>query len=145
MTHQPDPQTATHAQPASLVFHQKAIRRQAPAAPRPIEVVPYQPPLSTTEQRVLRLLIRGMTERQAAEALERSPNTVHVHVRNIYRKLGVSSRKTLFRLINTRPELIDAEDTGPHNQSHAAAMIDQTPAMRVGASQTFLPLGRPTK
>lgn len=56
------------------------------------------PPLSATEQRVCALLLRRMTERQVAEQLERSPNTIHVHVRNIYRKLGIRSRQELFDL-----------------------------------------------
>jgi len=53
------------------------------------------PNLSPTEKRVCALLLQRMTERRIASQLERSPNTVHVHVRNIYRKLGVSKRKQL--------------------------------------------------
>lgn len=48
--------------------------------------------LSQTEERVALLLEQGLTERQVAEALNRSRHTVHVHVKNIYRKLGVRSR-----------------------------------------------------
>lgn len=83
----------------------KAVKRTIePAAPMmPARV---QPPLSVTEKAVLKLLMRGMTERAAAEELGRSPNTVHVHVRNIYRKLGVSSRKMLFKLVDSQPELL---------------------------------------
>lgn len=51
--------------------------------------------LSRTERRVLDLLLEGRTERQAAEQIGRSPHTVHVHVKNIYRKLDVSSRRQL--------------------------------------------------
>lgn len=54
------------------------------------------PRLSPTELKVYDLLVQRMTEKQAAEALGRSPNTVHVHVRNIYRKLGVQTRQELF-------------------------------------------------
>lgn len=53
------------------------------------------PPLSPTEKRVCALLLQRLTEQRIAEHLERSPNTVHVHVRNIYRKLGVRTRKQL--------------------------------------------------
>jgi DNA-binding CsgD family transcriptional regulator len=56
------------------------------------------PPLSPTERRVYDLLLRRMTERQVAEELGRSHNTVHVHVRNIYRKLGVRTRQQLLEL-----------------------------------------------
>jgi len=56
------------------------------------------PPLSPTERRVYDLLLRRMTERQVAEEIGRSHNTVHVHVRNIYRKLGVRTRQQLLDL-----------------------------------------------
>ncbi len=56
------------------------------------------PPLSPTERRVYDLLLQRQTERQVAENLGRSPNTVHVHVRNIYRKLGVRTRQELLKL-----------------------------------------------
>ena len=97
--------------PDELRITQKATNRLAQLAPQSPVPAQHQPPLSVTEKRVLGLLVRGLTERQAAEELDRSPNTVHVHVRNIYRKLGVSSRKMLYRLIDARPELIaDATD-----------------------------------
>lgn len=54
------------------------------------------PPLSPTEKRVCSLLLQRLTEHLIAEHLDRSPNTVHVHVRNIYRKLGVRTRKQLY-------------------------------------------------
>lgn len=56
------------------------------------------PPLSPTEQRVCALLLDRMTEQQVAEQLGRSPNTIHVHVRNIYRKLAIRTRQELFEL-----------------------------------------------
>lgn len=59
-------------------------------------------PLSPTEKRVCALLLNRMTEKQVAEYLSRSPNTVHVHVRNIYRKLGIRSRETLYQY----PEIV---------------------------------------
>ena len=51
--------------------------------------------LSPTEKRICVLLLHRLTERQIAEQLGRSPNTVHVHIRNIYRKLGVHKRREL--------------------------------------------------
>lgn len=52
-------------------------------------------PLSPTEKLVCALLLERLTEQRIAEQIGRSPNTVHVHVRNIYRKLGVRTRKQL--------------------------------------------------
>lgn len=67
--------------------------------------------MSPTEQRVCTLLLRRMTEQQVADELERSPNTIHVHVRNIYRKMGIRSRRELFDIAaNTAP---DNDQTDP--------------------------------
>lgn len=57
-------------------------------------------PLSPTEKRVCTLLLHGYTEKKVAEQMQRSPNTIHVHVRNIYRKLGIRARKELFSYPN---------------------------------------------
>ena len=49
-------------------------------------------PLSARELDVMRLLAAGLSKREAAAQLFVSYNTVHSHVRSIYRKLGVASR-----------------------------------------------------
>lgn len=54
--------------------------------------------LSGTELQVLNHLRDDTTEKEIAVYLGRSPHTVHVHVKNIYRKLGVTSRKHLLSL-----------------------------------------------
>jgi len=61
----------------------------------------FSPPLSSMEQRVCDLLMQRRTEQQVAQALGRSPNTVHVHVRNIYRKLGIRTRRELFAKVES--------------------------------------------
>jgi len=48
--------------------------------------------LSSREQDVLRLLSRGQTNKEIAEALEISENTVKAHLKSVLRKLGVSNR-----------------------------------------------------
>lgn len=48
--------------------------------------------LSVREQEVLRLLSRGDTNKEIAEALEISENTVKAHLKSVLRKLGVSNR-----------------------------------------------------
>ena len=65
------------------------------SAPAPPPPPGGRPPLTPMEKHVARLLRRSLTERQAAEVIGRSPNTVHVHVRNLYEKLGIRSRKQL--------------------------------------------------
>ncbi len=82
---------------------QRAVRR----------VTRMQPPLSQTESKVLELLAKRLTEKQIAEQLGRSHNTVHVHIRNIYRKLGVTKRSMLFRLLEVSPDLLAQQDKLP--------------------------------
>jgi HD-GYP domain-containing protein (c-di-GMP phosphodiesterase class II) len=56
--------------------------------------------LSEREAEVLSLAVRGLSNRQIAEALVVSPKTVGHHLENIYSKIGVSTRvgATLFAL-----------------------------------------------
>ncbi len=70
------------------------------AQERPNELVSLRPapgalsePLSQHEYRVLRLLVAGLSNPEIANELIVSVNTVKTHVKNIYGKLNVSSRK----------------------------------------------------
>jgi len=49
-------------------------------------------PLSQREQEVLRLMVAGLTNREIAETLVISPETVKKHTGSIYSKLGVGNR-----------------------------------------------------
>jgi LuxR family maltose regulon positive regulatory protein len=49
-------------------------------------------PLSQRELEVLQLIAQGLSNREIGERLFLSLNTVKVHARNIYGKLGVSNR-----------------------------------------------------
>lgn len=59
--------------------------------------------LTPTERRILHYLQSGITEREVAQRIHRSPHTVHVHVKNIYRKLGVTSRRELIGVFTGEP------------------------------------------
>jgi non-specific serine/threonine protein kinase len=65
---------------------------------RPVRTNPARPAgLTEREVEVLRLLAEGLTSPQIAERLVLSPLTVNAHLRNIYAKLGVSSRTAAAR------------------------------------------------
>lgn len=69
---------------------QQALSAQRPARPAP--PASLLDPLSDREREVLALLVKGYANRQIAEALVITPNTVKKHVDHIFQKLGVNSR-----------------------------------------------------
>jgi LuxR family maltose regulon positive regulatory protein len=65
------------------------VRAGPPERSVPAELVE---PLTDRELALLRLLPGRLTQREIGDALHLSMNTVKTHIRNIYRKLAVSSR-----------------------------------------------------
>jgi DNA-binding CsgD family transcriptional regulator len=59
--------------------------------------------LTGSQHQVLRLLLRGRSEKEVAAGLSLSPQTVHTHVKGIYRALGVHSRAELMARFITHP------------------------------------------
>ena len=53
--------------------------------------------LTPAEYRVYELYLSGKTAKQIGETLDISENTIKYHNKNIYSKLGISSRKQLLR------------------------------------------------
>jgi NarL family two-component system response regulator LiaR len=66
--------------------------------------------LTPREAEVLELLQDGSTNAQIAHRLSIGIETVRTHARNIYRKLGIASRRELARL--TRPDALVRDDRG---------------------------------
>jgi DNA-binding NarL/FixJ family response regulator len=75
---------------------------QSHAQGRPATEAELIAKLTRTEREILPMLQSSNTERQIASQVHRSPHTVHVHVKNIYRKLGVTSRRELHDLFQLR-------------------------------------------
>jgi LuxR family maltose regulon positive regulatory protein len=69
-----------------------AFAIQLTAHPAPLALDPAAEPLTAREREVLRLIAEGLSNQELAARLHVSPQTVKVHTRNIYSKLGVASR-----------------------------------------------------
>ena len=63
-----------------------------PIVNRPSELVNLVEPLSKRELEILSLLAEGLTNNEIAQQIFISGQTVKVHTRNIYGKLGVKNR-----------------------------------------------------
>ena len=82
-------------------------RSAAASGPADRMDMPGEPDLLTArEADVLELLQRGFTNAEIAHELSIGIETVRTHARNIYRKLGISTRRDLARL--ARPEAMAA-------------------------------------
>jgi DNA-binding CsgD family transcriptional regulator len=63
--------------------------------------------LTDTERGVAGIIAEGMANREAAARLYLSPHTIGYHLRQIFRKLAITSRVELTRLV------VGQHDTGP--------------------------------
>jgi DNA-binding CsgD family transcriptional regulator len=61
------------------------------------------PDLSDGQRQVLRQLVQGASEKEAAASLSVSYHTIHAHVKQIYRLLGVRSRAELIAFCLSPP------------------------------------------
>jgi DNA-binding CsgD family transcriptional regulator len=82
--------TARHVELAGPIAARKTESGSKPAAPP-------SNGLTLRESQVMNLMLEGHSSRAVAETLKISNETVRVHRRNIYEKLGVSSQAGLFR------------------------------------------------
>lgn len=64
------------------------------------DTLAHEGKLSPRETEVFRYLARGHSHAYVAQTLTVSENTIRTHVRNIYRKLGISSKEELLKTIN---------------------------------------------
>jgi DNA-binding NarL/FixJ family response regulator len=71
--------------------------------------IPGSDLLTRREAEVLELLQEGATNAQIAHRLSIGIETVRTHARNIFRKLGITSRRELPRLGRQEPIVVDAQ------------------------------------
>ncbi|HYN51667.1 MAG TPA: LuxR C-terminal-related transcriptional regulator [Thermoleophilaceae bacterium] len=76
----------------SGIMAERLIAAEESLAATPTRCVPAGEPLSDRELAVLHLLATELTQREIGRELYLSLNTVKTHARNIFRKLGASSR-----------------------------------------------------
>ena len=76
------------------VFRTRSAGQSVSAAPAQVQPAPSIAPelLSPREREILRLIARGDSNKLIARALDIAETTVKIHVQNILRKLGLSSR-----------------------------------------------------
>jgi len=73
-------------------YARRLLAAFAPPGPKRVPQSALVEPLSERELEVLQLIAKGFRNRQIADRLYLSINTVKVHARNIYGKLGVNNR-----------------------------------------------------
>lgn len=97
----------------------------------------YGEPLSQREREILQLVATGVTNRQVAHQLDISVNTVKVHLRNIFTKLGAESR-TEATMIAVQEGWVQIEGTGqvpeeaesaPPSEMDQPALVDPPPSL----------------
>ncbi|HEY9080689.1 response regulator transcription factor [Magnetovibrio sp.] len=71
---------------------------QAAASTRAINAARFDK-LSKREQHVLELLAGGMTNKEIARTIDLQEATIKIHVKNIYRKMGVNNRVQAVRMV----------------------------------------------
>lgn len=100
-------------------------------------VAEYDEPLTDRELEITELVADGLTNREVAEQLYISPNTVKVHLRNIFTKAGVSSRTELSMLAVQKGWITVAveEEEGQEDEADLTEE-DQEPEVEAEAVQS---------
>ena len=82
----------TRAATGEMVWRREELRRVTGALSTPRMPVDVEVPLTQRESEVLHQLAHGLTNKEIAQALSISYETVKEHVQHILRKIGVSDR-----------------------------------------------------
>ncbi len=94
-------QAAVHALAEGLVAGSPVLMQPRWGSGLALNAIPaleQDVPLTQREMEILRLLSRGLANKQIAETLKISPHTVKFHIGSIYQKLGATNRAEAVRL-----------------------------------------------
>ncbi|MEM8875445.1 MAG: helix-turn-helix transcriptional regulator [Planctomycetota bacterium] len=98
---------------AAAIAAQSALRQGKPNPPAAdAEPDVPMPDLSPRLRETLLLLLRGEGEKQIALAMGISPHTVHVHVKNLYKKFDVATRGELLAKFVKLPKSVSEPAPG---------------------------------
>ena len=89
----------------------------APKSPFASEIVRHLPRMSPRHCQTLAGIIDGLSEKQIAARLRISQHTVHVYMKQIYKRFGVSSRGELHAIL-LRIAFAAGGGTGLHSRTY---------------------------
>lgn len=115
--------------------------RPAPPLPDDDNLPTEKTELSDREVEILRLVATGASNKEIAQKLFISPNTVKVHLRNIFAKIGAVSR-TEATLYAIRHGWVQVETVTPPTP---AAAPEPTPGTENTPAETAPPVQRPSR
>lgn len=78
--------------PVDFMIEQDSLSPETEAMTRPAAAPPMAEALTTREKEVLDSLCQGRTNKEIARDLQLSEPTIKLHVKTLYRRLGVSNR-----------------------------------------------------
>ena len=90
------PLRLTRAQVLAFRRRSSGLDKRLPSGPSSLRAAAWAG-LTDSERMVAELVARGLTNREVAQRIFLSPHTVSFHLRKVYRKLGIPSRRTLGR------------------------------------------------
>jgi DNA-binding CsgD family transcriptional regulator len=95
------------------------VQEPSPAEIAPILMLAYG--LTPREQMVTGLVCRGLSTRELADRLHITPNTLQDHLKSIFEKTGVSSRRELVAVILQEqylPRAMAGQPVGDPSRAH---------------------------